>query len=70
MDCRERGLGDHVANALNLVGITSERVTKWLGRPCGCVERRERLNQLGRWATRVLSGKVERAEEHLEGILQ
>lgn len=48
-------LGDAVARALALVGVTADRVTAWLGRPCGCKERRERLNQLTTWANRTLS---------------
>ena len=42
------GLGDYVAAGLSAVGITPERVSKALGRPCGCKERQSRLNELGR----------------------
>jgi len=63
------GLGDNVAKALKLVGITEERVTKLLRRPCGCGERRQKLNRLGAWAKRVIVGKTEQAKEHLETIL-
>lgn len=52
-----RGLGDMVSDALALVGVTEERVTKWLGRPCGCGGRRRKLNKLGRWARQVLAGE-------------
>lgn len=45
--CR-RGLGDVVALGLSAVGITKERVSKAIGRPCGCAKRQERLNELGR----------------------
>ena len=62
-------LGDMVENALTSVGITSERVTAWLGRPCGCVERKEKLNNLSRWAKRVVSGSTEKAEEYLEEMI-
>lgn len=65
-----RGLGDKVEAALTAIGITSERVTRWLGRPCKCSERREKLNELGRWAKRVADGKLERAKEYLERILE
>lgn len=54
-----RELGDLVAQALSLVGITAERVSSWIGRPCGCLERKERFNQLSRWAKGVLSGEGE-----------
>lgn len=42
------GLGDMVAAGLRAVGITPERVSKVLGRPCGCKGRQEKLNELGR----------------------
>ena len=52
------GLGDNVKKALSAVGITEERVSNWLGAPCNCAERVEKLNQLGNWASRVLSGAM------------
>lgn len=42
------GLGDMVAAGLERVGITKERVSKALGKPCGCAKRQEALNKLGR----------------------
>lgn len=62
-------LGDAIEKALTSVGITSDRVEKWLGKPCGCGYRRDRLNELGFWAQRILSGKTEKAEDFLNGIL-
>lgn len=62
----KRGLGDVVEKALSVVGITQERVEQWLGTKCGCKERREKLNRLGSWASKVLSGawsKEEAAKE-------
>jgi len=56
-------LGDAVERALTAVGITSERVTKFLGQECGCAERKKKLNDLGAWAARVLLG--ERSEPPL-----
>ncbi len=44
----ETGLGDLVAAGLSAVGITEERVTKAIGRPCGCSGRRAALNEWGR----------------------
>lgn len=41
------GLGDMVAAGLSAVGITKERVTKAIGRPCGCAGRQAALNKLG-----------------------
>ena len=42
------GLGDMVKAGLSAIGITEERVTKAIGRPCGCSQRAEALNELGR----------------------
>ena len=61
-------LGDRVAYALSIVGITEDRVTRWIGAPCGCARRREKLNQIDRWARRILRGHVEKAEQYLEEI--
>jgi hypothetical protein len=36
-----------VEGVLKSVGITEERVSKVLGKPCGCKERKKRLNSLG-----------------------
>lgn len=51
------GLGDRVEQALRLVGVTPERVSRWLGRECGCEDRKQKLNQLGAWVARIFSGK-------------
>lgn len=42
------GLGDMVKAGLSAVGITEERVSKAIGRPCNCGKRAEKLNELGR----------------------
>jgi hypothetical protein len=42
------GLGDMVKAGLSAVGITEERVSKAIGRPCGCSKRAEKLNAIGR----------------------
>lgn len=42
------GLGDMVKAGLSAIGITEERVSKAIGRPCGCSRRAEALNELGR----------------------
>lgn len=44
------GLGDRVESALAFIGITKDRVEAWIGEPCNCDERREKLNALGEWA--------------------
>jgi hypothetical protein len=42
------GLGDMVSSALSAVGITKERVSAAIGRPCACGQRQQALNELGR----------------------
>lgn len=44
----QMGLGDLVAAGLSAVGITKKRVEALVGGPCGCAERQEALNALGR----------------------
>lgn len=41
------GLGDLVKAGLSAVGITEERVSRAIGRPCGCGKRAAKLNELG-----------------------
>lgn len=45
---RKPGLGDMVAAGLERVGITKDRVSKAIGKPCGCAKRQEALNRIGR----------------------
>jgi len=61
-------LGDLVSEALSKVGITEDRVSKWLQRDCNCSYRREKLNQVSIWARRFIKGKA--SKEHLEDILE
>ena len=42
------GLGDMVASGLSAIGITKERVSAAIGKPCGCAKRQAALNELGR----------------------
>ena len=42
------GLGDRVEGALKSVGITQERVSRLIGRPCGCEGRKKLLNNVGK----------------------
>ena len=53
-------LGDMAEKALTAVGVTSERVERWLGRPCGCKGRKEKLNRFGAWVVKSL-GLAEQA---------
>jgi hypothetical protein len=61
-------LGDVVHSALSAVGVTPELVSAWLGKPCNCKERQEKLNRLSRWAKRVMYGRTENAKEYLTNI--
>jgi hypothetical protein len=63
------GLGDIVHIALASVGITPERVSDWLGSPCNCEERRQRMNQIGSWAVRALTGAATSAKDKLLSLL-
>tara|TARA_R110000824_G_scaffold172434_1_gene350270 strand:+ start:8958 stop:9386 length:429 start_codon:yes stop_codon:yes gene_type:complete len=65
----KRGLGDKVETALTSIGFTSELVEKWMGRPCNCSRRKNKLNQLSAWASRVVSGNSEDATKHLEEMI-
>jgi len=46
--CSHRGLGDYVALGLAAFGITKARVSWLLGKDCGCAERQEDLNEVGK----------------------
>lgn len=45
---RKPGLGDMVASGLSAVGITKERVSRAIGKPCGCENRQQWLNEAGK----------------------
>lgn len=45
---RGPGLGDYVSKTLSAIGITEERVSRLVGRPCGCGRRKAYLNEVGR----------------------
>lgn len=62
-------LGDVVEDALSLVGITQDRVSRWLGMPCKCEERKQKLNQLHAWAFRIVSGKTANAVTYFESMV-
>ena len=62
-------LGDLVQKALSTVGVTEERVQAFLGQPCSCKKRRDRLNQLDTWARRVVAGKVDNATKYLNDLI-
>lgn len=62
-------LGDAVASALSSVGITPERVSEWLGQPCGCAERKEKLNNLSRWAKQTTKESLESSKSFLKKLI-
>jgi hypothetical protein len=62
-------LGTMIESALTFCGVTKERVERWLGGPCGCKERKERLDALWRWAFRVDKGKTDNARRYLETVI-
>lgn len=64
------GLGDLIEGALSKVGITHDRVDAWLGRPCGCAERKERLNRLFSWARSIEETPSEEAVAKVEEIFK
>ena len=41
------GLGGMIKAGLSAIGITEERVSKAIGKPCGCGRRAEKLDKLG-----------------------
>ena len=41
------GLGGMIKAGLSAIGITEERVSKAIGKPCGCGKRAENLDKLG-----------------------
>lgn len=61
-------LGTALETALDTVGIDKAFVAEWVGDCNGCAERRQKLNALGAWSARILSGKMERAKEYLTSI--
>ncbi len=61
-------LGSKIESVLNSLGITAERVTKWLGRPCDCIERKRKLNRLHVWLIRAIRYPLS-AKESLDELL-
>ena len=62
-------LGDVIERSLQTVGVTDERISTWLGKPCDCDERKEKMNQLSIWAKRIAKGKLKNAKEFLTTII-
>ena len=62
-------LGTTIETALSKVGIDHDKVNRWLGRECGCRERRDKLDSLGHWAERVVRGRVAGMKQFLQQIM-
>lgn len=63
-------VGTRIKEALESVGMDETVVTRWLGRPCGCRERQRKLDALGLWVGRVVSGKIGLARKYLQRIIE
>ncbi len=62
--------GDHVKSALDLMGITQDRVKRYLGTSCySCVERQRRLNRVGQWCRQALLGEAPQVKRMFEEVL-
>lgn len=62
-------IGTALHDALAAVGVTQQRVERWLGQCC-CAERRRKLDALGNWAAKALKTKVELARGYLTALLE
>jgi len=68
---RRKLLGDHVEVMLSRVGITQERVGKWLGKEGGCAgcdRRKKWLNKLHLWAENFMGKSAEVARDALQQL--
>jgi hypothetical protein len=61
--------GDQLRDALAAVGVTKEEIERWLGAPCGCDERRQKLNALHLWLKQTTHKGFSRAKEFLKRII-
>jgi hypothetical protein len=49
--------GDLAEKTLSAVGITKDRVEKWIGPECGCKERQDKMNRFGQWLKKKIAGE-------------
>lgn len=63
-------LGDLVESVLSNLGVNKAEVEAWIGKKCGCDERKERLNALGAWARHVTRSGTTKAKEYLHGLIR
>ena len=57
-------IGDHIEAGLSAVGITSERVSRVLGRQCKCKQRKAALNKLGQRAAAAIRKATGQEQQH------
>lgn len=65
-------MGDLIESALNAVGITHERVEKYIW-DCGCRDRKKHYNEIDEWAEHTvkgLFGSILSAKDKLVGLLE
>jgi hypothetical protein len=63
-------LGTIIERALHLIGIDSDRVSSWLGRPCGCAERKAKLDSLTLWAYNTIRHPLRPNVKYLNTLLE
>lgn len=63
-------LGDAIEKVLRSVGISPESVEQWLGKPCNCEERKQKLNRFSRWIRRFFRGKQSDPKQELEEAME
>ena len=61
--------GDRLKDALAAVGVDKEAVERWIGEPCGCEERRVKLNALHGWLRRSVRAASATARNWLIGMI-
>lgn len=62
------GLGDAIESVLSAVGITPDRVSRLIGKDCGCKQRKEWLNRVTLWARQSKSLPADEAAKHFEDM--
>jgi hypothetical protein len=62
-------LGDAVESVLEAVGISKQRVQRWLG-SCCCEARKEKLNYLHSWSRQSVIMGLEVARRYINQMLE
>ena len=62
-------LGDQIETGLSAIGVTKDRVSAWIGAPCGCAARQEKMNKLSASIQRFFTGaKKEEIASEIEAM--